>query len=148
VIGLNTLKVVRKNVNGIAFALSSSDLLTVLRRFYPSLAGASVTANARPSEADSTADTGVTETSSAASEIVAPTPSTEGFGQVNIVSEPDGAEIYVDGKFLGNTPATLKLAAGSHAIVLKSAGYSDYTRTLNVPKSSKLTWKASFQPGH
>jgi S1-C subfamily serine protease len=38
VIGLNTLKVIRKNVTGIGFALSSGDLLTLLRRFYPAIA--------------------------------------------------------------------------------------------------------------
>jgi hypothetical protein len=35
VIGLNTLKVIRKNVTGIGFALSAGDLLNMLRRFYP-----------------------------------------------------------------------------------------------------------------
>jgi hypothetical protein len=37
VIGLNTQKLVRKNVEGIGFALSSSDLLNLLTRFYPDL---------------------------------------------------------------------------------------------------------------
>jgi hypothetical protein len=37
VIGLNTQKLVRKNVEGIGFALSSSDLLNLLTRFYPEL---------------------------------------------------------------------------------------------------------------
>jgi S1-C subfamily serine protease len=37
VIGINTLKVVKKGVSGIAFALSSSDLLEVLHRFYPNV---------------------------------------------------------------------------------------------------------------
>jgi hypothetical protein len=36
-IGLNTQKLIKKNVNGIGFALSSTDLLAVLRRFYPAL---------------------------------------------------------------------------------------------------------------
>src|SRR6267142_5805842 len=40
VIGINTLKLVKKNANGIGFALSSSDLLDVLRRFYPNVAAA------------------------------------------------------------------------------------------------------------
>jgi len=35
VIGMSTQKLVKKNVSGIAFALSASDLLQVLRRFYP-----------------------------------------------------------------------------------------------------------------
>jgi hypothetical protein len=35
VIGINTQKLVRKNVTSIGFALSATDLLTVLRSFYP-----------------------------------------------------------------------------------------------------------------
>src|SRR5262249_4638781 len=38
VIGINTQKLIKKNVSGIGFALSSSDLLQVLRRFYPEVA--------------------------------------------------------------------------------------------------------------
>jgi len=37
VIGINTLKVARSSVSGIGFALSATDLLTVLRKFYPAL---------------------------------------------------------------------------------------------------------------
>src|SRR5262249_21743733 len=35
VVGITTSKLVRKNTNGIGFALSSSDLFTALKRFYP-----------------------------------------------------------------------------------------------------------------
>jgi serine protease Do len=37
VIGINTLKLERSRVSGIGFALSATDLLTVLRKFYPAL---------------------------------------------------------------------------------------------------------------
>ena len=37
VIGINTLKLEKKNVSGIGFAISATDLLTVLRKFYPAL---------------------------------------------------------------------------------------------------------------
>jgi S1-C subfamily serine protease len=36
-IGINTLKLEKKNVTGIGFALSASDLLSVLQHFYPAL---------------------------------------------------------------------------------------------------------------
>jgi S1-C subfamily serine protease len=35
VIGINTLKIVKKDTSGIGFALSSSNLIDVLHRFYP-----------------------------------------------------------------------------------------------------------------
>ena len=37
VIGINTLKLQKRNVSGIGFAISATDLITVLRKFYPAL---------------------------------------------------------------------------------------------------------------
>ncbi len=147
VIGLNTQKLIKKNVNGIGFALSSTDLLTVLHRFYPLTTSAEPDTSAAeiPGEANSVADSTTLPTSSAATGsfplMASPV---DGSGIVAISSEPDAAEIYVDGKFHGNTPATLKLSAGSHTVLLKSAGRTDYSRTLEIPKASKLTLKAKF----
>jgi len=59
---------------------------------------------------------------------------------------PDGAEIFVDEKFHGNTPATLKLPTGSHSILLKFPGRADWRRTLEVLKSSKASLKATLEP--
>jgi PEGA domain-containing protein/trypsin-like peptidase len=71
----------------------------------------------------------------------------EAVGTVSITSDPDGAEIFVDDKFHGNTPATLKLPAGSHAVVLKFPGHADWRRALEILKSSKTSLKAySIQP--
>ena len=49
-----------------------------------------------------------------------------------IASNPSGADIEVDGGFVGNTPSTLNLSTGSHQVVVKKKGYSDWTKTLNV----------------
>jgi hypothetical protein len=53
-------------------------------------------------------------------------------------------DIYIDGKFHGSTPATLKLPAGPHNILLKVAGRPDCVRTLEIPKAPKLTLRAIF----
>ena len=55
-------------------------------------------------------------------------------------------EICVDGKFDGNTPATLKLPAGLDAILLKSPGHPYFTRARKLPKSGKLNLKAILDP--
>lgn len=60
----------------------------------------------------------------------------QGFGTVSISSDPEGAEIYVDEKFVGNTPSTFKLAMGSHHISLQSAGKRTWERNLEVLKDS------------
>ena len=41
-------------------------------------------------------------------------------------------DIEIDGTFVGSTPSTLNLAAGQHTIVVKRAGYKDWTRTITV----------------
>ena len=51
---------------------------------------------------------------------------------VAIDSTPLGADIEIDGAFVGNTPSTLTLAPGSHLIAVKKKGYSDWSKTLNV----------------
>lgn len=60
-------------------------------------------------------------------------------GSVLIESEPTGAEIYVDGSFVGQTPSTLHLANGSHRVELKLHGRQDWARDLEVLKDSQLT---------
>jgi len=141
VIGINTLKLVKKNANGIGFALSSSDLLDVLRRFYPNVAPA------RQSTAATLGQPALTETSnSPQATSSSPPPIPDGVGTVTISSDPDGAEIFVDDKFHGNTPATLKLPTGSHSVLLKFPGRADWRRTLEVLKSSKVTLRATLEP--
>ena len=152
VIGLNTLKLIKKNVTGIGFALSSADLIAVLRRFYPALsAPAATTAESSGHPSDSQESTSAPSSGPAAiSESPVSYPglnsSSEGSGQITITSDPDAAEIFIDGKFVGNTPATLKISAGPHLFLLKSPSRPDYSRTVEVPKSSKLTLKALFDP--
>ncbi len=152
VIGLNTQKLIKKNVTGIGFALSSADLLAVLHRFYPGLSvppAATAESSGHPSDSQGIASSPSSVAPAISESTVsfpAAIPSPEGFGQLTITSDPDAAEIFVDGKFVGNTPATLKLPAGPHLFLLKSPGRPDYSRTVEVPKSSKLTLKAIFEP--
>src|SRR5579863_8060189 len=102
VIGLNTQKLIKKNVTGIGFALSATDLLAVLHRFYPD----------KVEEAQKLSVTladGASENSSSVA---------TDFGQIDF-SKPADARIYVDGKLVGQIPASLRLAAGQHEIILR-----------------------------
>ncbi|HXY23944.1 MAG TPA: trypsin-like peptidase domain-containing protein [Candidatus Acidoferrum sp.] len=141
VIGINTLKLIKKNVTGIGFALSAWDVLEVLHRFYPQVVSSTSSHGAASAKTVTAEDSAALEASSVSSSM-AP----EGTGTVAITSEPDGAEIFVDGKFHGNAPATLRLPAGSHLIVLKFPGRADWSRTLEVLKSSKTSLKAALDP--
>jgi S1-C subfamily serine protease len=116
VVGMNTGKIVRKDVQNIGFALSSNDLIEVLHRFYPTVS-ATNSPTARASD---------------------------GIGSLTISSDPDGAEVYLDGKFVGNAPARLNLPVGSHSVQLKSPGREVWERSIEILKDSQLNLKAQL----
>jgi serine protease Do len=122
VIGINTQKLIKKNVTGIGFALSASDLLNVLHRFYPNTVPLTeqLSAPVRPAES------------------ISALTSVEGFGTV-ILNEPKGAEIWLDHAFIGNVPAKLNLTAVQHLIVIRVRGHADWIRPITVQKDSEVT---------
>jgi hypothetical protein len=66
-------------------------------------------------------------------------------GSVNVSSEPPGADVIVDGDFVGNCPASLKLAPGKHTITVKSSGYKDWSREITVQGGSQVQLTASLE---
>ena len=66
-------------------------------------------------------------------------------GKLTIVSVPDGADIEVDGSFVGNTPSDVQVAAGDHAVVVKKAGFKDWQRTLKVSSGSSVHLNAELE---
>ena len=65
-------------------------------------------------------------------------------GVLILSSEITGAEIYIDGKFVGDTPATISLASGAHQIIIKFTGKKDWSREIEVMKGSEVTLHAVF----
>jgi hypothetical protein len=64
---------------------------------------------------------------------------------VIVGSVPTGADIYVDGKFVGDAPATLTLVPGKHTIRLSLNTYKDWRRDLSVRASSKVSLNAALE---
>lgn len=64
---------------------------------------------------------------------------------VVVKSTPEGAEITIDGKFVGSTPSTLTLSAGEHNIVIAKAGFKSWQRTMTVNTSGSVTVDASLE---
>lgn len=58
---------------------------------------------------------------------------------INIQSEPKGAEVYLDGSIMGNTPLSLKeIDAGEHIIRLTKPGYIDAETSITLnPKENR-----------
>jgi diacylglycerol kinase family enzyme len=57
---------------------------------------------------------------------------------VTFTPDPSGAEIYVDGKFAGQTPSTISMHPGPHAVVVEAAGRKNWQRDLDVLKDSQV----------
>lgn len=64
--------------------------------------------------------------------------STTAPGQASlfIESAPNGADVEVDGVFIGNTPSTVAVAPGPHDISVKKKGFAAWTRKLNASAGS------------
>ena len=67
----------------------------------------------------------------------APGPATAGpssGSQVNLTidSAPSGAEIDIDGNFVGSTPSTVPVTLGNHEITVRKKGFAAWTRKMNV----------------
>ncbi|HTQ97148.1 MAG TPA: trypsin-like peptidase domain-containing protein, partial [Candidatus Acidoferrum sp.] len=156
VIGLNTLKVIRKNVTGIGFALSAGDLLEVLARFYPGLSplgtpgqpeGPTTSAKSVTRKVELSAPMSQAHLNSVSpKDSVPPANSLEqDFGSLIITCDMETAEIHVDGKFIGSAPASLRLPVGPHSVIVKFPGFPDYIRLIDISKSGNQTLKATFQ---
>lgn len=64
---------------------------------------------------------------------------------VDMDSEPDGAEIYADGKLIGITPARAALSAGEHTIKVTKPGYKDWEQKINVERGSVKRYDAVLE---
>ena len=63
----------------------------------------------------------------------------------NFSSTPAGAEITLDGKYVGSTPSEISLSIGSHVVVLSMSGFAQWKRDLTVLSGSQLTVNAILQ---
>lgn len=75
-------------------------------------------------------------TAAQAGSVVAVSAPPSGQTNVTIVSSPIGADVEVDGKFIGNAPTTVQLSSGDHAIKVSKKGYKTWERTLATSGSN------------
>jgi PEGA domain len=54
---------------------------------------------------------------------------------LTVESSVVGADIEVDGSFVGNTPSTVSVVPGQHTVTVKKKGYADWSRSMNVAGS-------------
>jgi hypothetical protein len=74
-----------------------------------------------------------------------PREKTEEKVKCNFTSTPSGAEITLDGKYVGSTPSEIALNAGTHAVVFSMPGFVEWKRDLTVSAGSELTVSGILQ---
>jgi PEGA domain len=66
-------------------------------------------------------------------------------GKLVVASNPDAADIEVDGSFVGNTPSDVQLSEGEHTVAIKKSGFKDWQRKLKVTGGSSVHLNAELE---
>jgi Domain of unknown function (DUF4384)/PEGA domain/Carboxypeptidase regulatory-like domain len=68
-------------------------------------------------------------------------------GTVNFTSNPNGAEVYVNGTYVGTTPTgSFSYAQGSYTVQFRLGGYNDNSLSFSVSPNSNQTVRADLAP--
>src|SRR5579859_4039390 len=63
-------------------------------------------------------------------------PASSTSAKLQMESDPAGADIELDGNFVGNTPSDVQVAEGEHTITVKKSGFKDWERKMKVSAGS------------
>ena len=66
-------------------------------------------------------------------------------GSVSFSSNPEGAEIEIDGAYVGITPRTRTVKPGEHTVKLRHKGYKDWERKVAVEAGEILDVVADLE---
>lgn len=64
---------------------------------------------------------------------------------VIVKSTPAGADINVDGKYMGSTPSTIQLIPGDHQVSIEKENLRPWQRTMTVSTGGSLTIDATLE---
>jgi hypothetical protein len=59
-------------------------------------------------------------------------PTSNVSANININSNPAGAEVQIDGVFVGNTPSTVGVSAGDHVVTVSKKGFKTWERKVKI----------------
>lgn len=65
--------------------------------------------------------------------------------RIQLESDPAGADIEVDGSFVGNTPSEVQVVEGDHTVTVKKAGFKDWERKMKVSGGSSVHLSAGLE---
>ena len=64
--------------------------------------------------------------------VVAAAPAAATKASLSITSTPAGADITINGSFVGNTPSVVDVYPGENVVLIQKKGFADWTRTLKI----------------
>jgi len=64
---------------------------------------------------------------------------------VQLSSDPTGAEITIDGSYVGNTPSLIKLKPGTHSIRMSLPGYAPWERSIETAAGESRNFTATLE---
>jgi hypothetical protein len=103
--------------------------------FVPALPPVPATQQVSPASPAATPNAGPTDAS----------PDQGAAAELEVSSTPDGADIEIDGNFVGSTPSTMGVAAGPHQLSVKKAGFRLWERKITV-SSGHIKIDARLEP--
>ncbi|MGB9681354.1 MAG: PEGA domain-containing protein [bacterium] len=70
----------------------------------------------------------------------------QNLGELTVSSNPSGASLYIDGRFLGYTPYDGNVPVGKHSILLQLSGYQDYQKDINITPARPTKIDVKLKP--
>lgn len=67
---------------------------------------------------------------------------------VHVKSEPAAADVELDGKFVGNTPTTLRLAPGEYSVTIRKSGRREWQRKISALADNEMEISAELEPSN
>lgn len=65
--------------------------------------------------------------------------------KLQVDSNPSGADIEIDGNFVGNTPSEVQVPDGDHSVTVKKSGFKNWERKLKVTGGSSVHVSAELE---
>ena len=65
--------------------------------------------------------------------------------KLQLESTPPGADIEIDGSFVGNAPSDVQVTEGEHTVSVKKAGFKDWMRKVKVSGGSSIRLSAELE---
>lgn len=65
--------------------------------------------------------------------------------KIQMESSPSGADIEIDGSFVGNTPSDVQVPEGEHTIAVKKSGFKSWERKMRVTSGSSVHLNAELE---